>query len=547
MGTAEKEYNRWLGAVTDPEILKELKSMQDAGEAFYRNLEFGTGGLRGVIGAGTNRMNVYTVAKASQGLANYVKKTGGKKIAVSFDSRIKSDLFAKTAAGVFAANGIETVITPCLMPTPFLSFITRYYSCGAGVMVTASHNPAKYNGYKVYGSDGCQITDEAARAILTEIDSADIFDDVRIMDYEAARGKGLIKESGMDAEDAFIEAVKKQSAGTGGNLRIIYTPLNGTGLKPVLRILKETGFADVTVVSEQEMPDGNFPTCPYPNPEIREAMSLGLDYLEREKADILLATDPDCDRVGIAVREGNRCTLMTGNQVGALLTDFLVRTRQLSGNEAVVKTIVTSELGAEIARKHGAAVFTVLTGFKYIGERIGMFEERGDFDYLFGYEESYGYLAGTHARDKDAVVASMIICEAAAYWKERGLTLKQRMNQLYEEYGYYKDALDSFTFEGREGLAKIAGMMKTLRTEGPLFGGVMTDYSVPVPAEEGYGFLPASNVIKYSLADGSWIAVRPSGTEPKIKIYYSIKAADATDAERKLAEYRAVVKDKLDL
>lgn len=550
MRVYQEEYKRWLSNVTDEELLKELNGLTDAADiedAFYKELEFGTGGLRGVLGAGTNRMNVYTVAKASQGLADYVVKHNGASIAVSYDSRIKSDVFARVSAAVFAANGLKVYIYPQLMPTPVLSFTTRYLSCAAGIMVTASHNPSKYNGYKVYGADGCQITSEAAKEILEAINSVDVFEDVKQCDFDEALKEEKICWIGNDVYDAFIAAVKKQSVDTAGNLKLIYSPLNGTGLKPVTRILDEVGFKDVTIVKEQEQPDGNFPTCPYPNPEIREAMQIGLEYLERENGDLLLATDPDCDRVGIAVKDGDDFRLMTGNQVGALLVDFLVNNRELKGNEAVIKTIVTSELGAEIARRHGVKIFSVLTGFKYIGEKIHQFEERGDYSYLIGYEESYGYLAGTHARDKDAVVASMLICEMASYWKSQGKTLLERMTEIYSEYGFYKDALDSFTLEGKEGLEKIASMMSMLRKEGAPFDAEVIDYSKPVAAEEGYGYLPTSNVLKYVLPDGSWIAVRPSGTEPKIKIYYSIKAADEKAAETRLEELRKQIVEKLGL
>lgn len=543
------EYRRWCERVEDPELQRELAAMREPEEAFYTELEFGTGGLRGVLGAGTNRMNIYTVAKASQGLANALKKRGGERIALSYDSRINSERFAREAAAVFAANGLKVFLYPRLMPTPVLSFTVRELSCAAGVMVTASHNPAKYNGYKVYGPDGCQITVELAAEVQAEIGRVDVFDGVRRMDFDEALAQGLIEWVKEEVYEAFIAAVMRQSAGTGRGteLSLVYTPLNGTGREPVTRILREAGFDSVAVVKEQEMPDGHFPTCPYPNPEIREALTLAIEWGRRTGAELILATDPDCDRVGIAVREADDYVLMSGNQVGALLIDFLIRTRKLTGKEAVVNTVVTSELGAEIARKAGIAVFSVLTGFKFIGERIGQFEERGDRTFLFGYEESYGYLAGTHARDKDAVVGSLLIAEMTAYWKARGKSLVTRMAELYAEFGFYRDALDSFTLEGIEGKARIGNMMKELRSGAPLFPGRLTDYSSPVPAEEGYGFLPTSNVLRYALPDGSWVAVRPSGTEPKIKIYYSVKGTDAAAAEAKLQAYRQIVKERLGL
>ena len=529
-------------AELDPQ--KDLKEIEDR---FYKDLEFGTGGLRGILAAGTNRMNEWTVAKASQGLANYVRHSfESPSIAVSYDSRIKSEEFARTAAEVFAKNGIKVYIFSELMPTPVLSFTTRNLHCSAGIMITASHNPAKYNGYKVYGADGCQITDETANAIQDEINKVEI-EKIERGNFKEETENGRIEWIGTDIFDAYIEAVKEQSVPTVHNIKIIYTPLNGTGLRPVTRILREVGFEDIDVVKEQEFPDGNFPTCPYPNPEIREAMSLGLRDMQEKKGDILLATDPDADRVGIAVKDGDEYRLMTGNQVGALLVDFLVRNRKMEGNEAIVKTVVTSELGAEIGRCAGIKIFSVLTGFKFIGERIGQFEERKDQSFLFGYEESYGYLAGTHARDKDAVVASMLICEMAAYWKEKGMTLLKRMQDIYKEFGYYRDDLDSFTLEGKDGLERIGNMMNELRSGEPLFEGEVIDYCSPVSAEEGYGFLPTSNVLKYILDDGSWIAIRPSGTEPKIKVYYSIKGEDKDKAGKRLEKLRARIVERLGL
>lgn len=539
-----KQYDRWLENVSDEDILNELKEMSGDDnrikDSFYRNLAFGTGGLRGVIGAGSNRMNIYTVAKASQGLSDYVIKNYDKaerKIAVSYDSRIKSDVFAKVASGVFAANGISVYIYPQLMPTPCLSFAVRELKCAAGIMVTASHNPSKYNGYKVYGADGCQITTEAANDILFEIEKLDIFEDVRTMEFESALKDGIIEYISDDIYTSFIEEVKKQSVAgkdIDRNVAIIYSPLNGTGLKPVLRTLKETGYTNITVVKEQEQPDGNFPTCPYPNPEIREAMSLGIKYAERYNADLLLATDPDCDRVGIAVKNGcGNYVLLSGNEVGMLLLDFICARRISLGimpdNPVCIKTIVTIDMAERIAADYGVRTINVLTGFKFIGEQIGFLEAKGEEDsYIFGFEESYGYLSGSYVRDKDAVDGAFLICEMFAYYKTRGITLIDKLNELYEKYGYCLNTLHSYEFEGFEGTAKMQGIMEKfhegLSMIGPKRVIECLDYS------KGIGGLPKSDVLKYILEDNCSVTVRASGTEPKLKTYISVSAKTREDA-----------------
>ena len=533
-----KQYNRWLFSVSDKEVLNELNQMSDDEErirdCFYRDLAFGTGGLRGVIGAGSNRMNIYTVAKASQGLADYVIKNykpDERKIAVSYDSRIKSDIFAEIAAGVFAANGISVYIYRQLMPTPCLSFAVRKLKCSAGIMITASHNPSKYNGYKVYGADGCQITTGAADDILSEIEKLDIFTDVQRMEFEAALNAGIIEYISDDVYTAFIEEVKKQSV-AGKDIKrdaaIVYSPLNGTGLKPVLRTLKETGYTNITVVKEQEEPDGNFPTCPYPNPEIRDAMSLGIKYAERYNADLFLATDPDCDRVGIAVKDdcGNY-VLLSGNEVGILLLDFICARRTemktMPADPVCIKTIVTMDMAERIASDYGVRVINVLTGFKFIGEQIGFLEEKGKEDsYIFGFEESYGYLSGSYVRDKDAVDGAFLICEMFSYYKDKKITLIDKLNELYEKYGYYLNTLHSYEFEGFEGAAKIQEIMEKFHAGFEVIGPKKVvkclDYS------KGIDGLPKSDVLKYILEGNCSVTIRASGTEPKLKAYISVSA-----------------------
>ena len=535
----EAKYQDWLlKAAEDPDLIAELE--EEAGDeeaindAFYRDLEFGTGGLRGVIGAGTNRMNVYTVAKASQGLANYVVKhfpEGERKIAVSRDSRIKSDVFAKTAAAVFAANGIAVEIYEEIKPTPCLSYAVRRLHCAAGIMVTASHNPSKYNGYKVYGSDGCQITTEAAAVILGEIEALDIFSDVKKTDFDESISEGKIHWIDPSVEDDFIAEVKAQSVLGGAsidrNVAIVYSPLNGTGREPVIRTLKESGFTNITVVKEQEQPDGNFPTCPYPNPEIREAMELGMQYAAKTNADLLMATDPDCDRVGIAVKDTNGSyRLLTGNETGMLLLDFICSRRIANGTmpaqPVAVKTIVTTDMAEQIADHYGVRTINVLTGFKFIGEQIGLLEKGGkEKNYIFGMEESYGYLTGTYVRDKDAVDASFMIAEMFAYYKSQGIGLLQKLDELYKTYGCRLNTLHSYAFEGESGFEKMKKIMKDFRGEMHEIGGIAVEKTLDYA--EGLDGLPKSDVFKYLLAGGSSVVIRPSGTEPKLKVYISIK------------------------
>ena len=541
-----EQYQLWVEkAHTDTDVTEELNSIKNDEskiiDAFYRDLEFGTGGLRGVIGAGTNRMNVHTVTKASQGLADYVVKhfaPDERKIAVSYDSRIKSDLFAQTASGVFAANGIKVYIYSQLMPTPCLSFAVRELSCAAGIMVTASHNPSIYNGYKVYGSDGCQITTNAADEILSEIRKLNIFDDVKAMSFEEGINNGLIEYISEDVYSAFVEEVKKQSLADDSinkNVAIVYSPLNGTGLKPVLRTLKESGYTNITVVKEQEQPDGNFPTCPFPNPEIKEAMSLGVEYAKNNNADLLLATDPDCDRVGIAVKNSNdEYVLLSGNEVGMLLLDYICSRRIALGtmpeDPVFVKTIVTIDMAERIAAKYGLRTINVLTGFKYIGEQIGFLEKQGKADsYVFGFEESYGYLSGSYVRDKDAVDAAFLICEMFAYYAAQGISMIDKLNTLYDEFGYCLNTLHSYQFEGSEGFVKMQRIMEHFRCAFDNIGGKkvikLLDYS------NGIDSLPKADVLKFLLEDNCSIVVRPSGTEPKLKTYISVSAATHADAE----------------
>lgn len=566
--TIKNEYEVWKKKVTeDADLTAELTDMEGKEDritdAFYQNLAFGTGGLRGVIGAGTNRMNIYTVGKASQGLADYINRHFPKeerKIAISYDSRIKSSLFAKRAAEVFAANGIRVFIYTELMPTPMLSWAVRSLSCAAGVMVTASHNPSKYNGYKVYGPDGCQITTDAAAEILGCIEKTDAFEDVKREDFETALENGRISYIGEDTVTSFIEAVKGQSMLTRSeenvdkNISIVYSPLNGTGLKPVLRTLKESGFTNITVVKEQEQPDGHFPTCPYPNPEIREAMALGMEYAKKCSADLLLATDPDCDRVGIAVpnREGEY-VLLSGNETGLLLLNYICSMRQAAGtmpeHPVFVKTIVTMDMAARIAADYGVKTVDVLTGFKFIGDQIARLEAEGrENDYILGFEESYGYLSGSYVRDKDAVDGAFLICEMAAYYRSKGMGLLEVLEGLYEKYGFCLNTLHSYEFEGMEGFEKMKGIMNRLHTmasriaegEAVCIGGRKTeaveDYlsgtiSRADKTTEPIAGLPSSDVLKFRLAGNASVVVRPSGTEPKLKLYISVSAEDKGKAQ----------------
>ena len=539
----KKEYERWLTNVTaDSDVSCELKTMDDVKveDAFYRNLAFGTGGLRGVIGAGTNRMNIYTVAKASQGLADYLNKNfSDPSIAIGYDSRIKSDVFAKVAADVFAANGVKVNIWPVLMPVSTVSFAVRYLHASAGVMITASHNPSKYNGYKVYGEDGCQITTEAASEILAEIEKLDIFADVKHSDFESCIANGNIQYIPDEVYTAFVNEIKNQSVLFGEEVNkdvaIVYSPLNGTGLKPVTRTLKEMGYTNITVVAEQEQPDGNFPTCPYPNPEIKEAMGLGIEYAKKCNADLFLATDPDCDRVGIAVKnKTGEYELLTGNQTGMLLLDYICSQRQSHGKMPVdpvmVKTIVTMDMGEQIASHYGLRTINVLTGFKFIGEQIGKLEQQGKAEsYVFGFEESYGYLTGSYVRDKDGVDGAYMICEMFSYYAARGISLLEKLEELYKTYGYCLNSLHSYEFDGSAGFAKMQRIMQSLRGDVREFGGKkvvkLLDYA---PGLDG---LPKSDVLKFLLEDNCSIVVRPSGTEPKLKVYVSVSAEDRKAAE----------------
>ncbi len=538
----DKEYSCWMEKAS--ELHAELSQLDEKAkeDAFFRDLAFGTGGLRGTIGAGTNRINIYTVGKATQGLADYVNSffSENPSVAIAYDSRIKSDVFSRTAACVLAANGIKAHIYPQLMPTPCLSFAVRELKCSAGIVITASHNPSKYNGYKVYGADGCQITTEAAAAILAQIEKVDIFDDVKSMDFDAALEEGLISYIDDSVYTAFTQKVKEHSVLFGDeidrNVAIVYTPLNGTGLRPVTRALSESGFTNITVVEEQREPDGNFPTCPYPNPEIREAMELGLQYCAETGADLLLATDPDADRCGIAVRDGDGYKLITGNEVGLLLLDYICSQRIKHGrmpeHPVFVKTIVTMDLAEKIADHYGVETVNVLTGFKFIGEVIGRLEAEGrESDYICGFEESYGYLTGTYVRDKDAVNAAFMICEMFAYYKTRGISLIEKLNELYDTYGYCMNTLHSYQFEGASGMLKMQDIMKAFHNEfneGDSIGGLdvlkVLDYS------KGLDGLPKSDVIKYLLRGGSSVVVRPSGTEPKLKTYISVTAGDSKEA-----------------
>ena len=537
-----QEYNRWLSwPGMDAETKTALSAMtrEQVEDAFYRDLAFGTGGLRGVIGAGTNRMNIYTVAKATQGLADYLnKQRETPSVCIGYDSRIKSDVFARVAAGVFAANGVKVFIWPRLMPVPTVSFAVRHLGADAGVMITASHNPSEYNGYKVYGADGCQITTQAAAQVLAEIEKLDLFRDVHTGSFEEYLEKGWISYIPEETYTAFVENVKAQSVLFGEDVNkataIVYSPLNGAGRWPVLRTLSEMGYTNVTVVAEQAEPDGNFPTCPYPNPEIREAMELGLQYAQRNNADLLLATDPDCDRVGIAVKnEKGEYVLLSGNETGILLLDYICSQRAKHGKmpekPVMVKTIVTMDLAERIAVHYGLETRNVLTGFKYIGEQIGLLEAQGQKErYVFGFEESYGYLTGTYVRDKDGVGGAYMICEMFSYYAARGIRLTDKLLELYREYGYCRNTLHSFQFEGSAGFAKMQRIMARFRQGIPSFGGLrvekLLDYSL------GLDGLPKSDVLKFLLEGGCSLVVRPSGTEPKLKLYLSVTAEDAQAA-----------------
>ena len=552
-------YNRWLAQPDlDDAVKAELVSIAGDSDAvtdrFYRDLEFGTGGLRGVIGAGTNRMNLYTVRKATQGLADYLNASGlPKKVAIAHDSRHNGALFARETARVLAANGITACMYPRLEPTPALSWAVRYLGCGAGVCVTASHNPAKYNGYKVYGADGCQITLEAAEKILAAIEKIDCFDDVRLADFDAAAAAGRIVTIDEKCLDDFVQAVYDQRVGDGAGidaLKLVYTPLNGTGLECVKKLLKKLGVTHVTVVPEQEKPDGDFPTCPYPNPEIREAMQKGLELCDKVRPDLLLGTDPDCDRCGTAVPDGKGgYRLITGNEMGIILLDYICRTRLAQGtmpaDPVAVTTIVSTDMAAPVAKKYGVELRRTLTGFKFIGEQIGKLEAEGRPErYIFGFEESYGYLSGGYVRDKDAVDGSMLICQMARYYRARGMSLVDAMRALYERFGYCFNRTVSLTYPGADGAAKMADIMTRVRREAPAtIAGLpverVIDYnaqaSMPVVGGETSQILPCANVVEFVLQGGCKLIVRPSGTEPKIKAYLFAKA-DCADQSTALLD-----------
>ena len=552
----QTEYLRWQNTVNDKALQEQLSSMvdnkQSIEDAFYKNLSFGTGGLRGELGVGTNRMNIYTVGKASQGLANYVNTNfpeNKRKIAIAYDSRIYSDVFAKMAAKVFAANGIKAYLYSELMPTPMLSFAVRQLDCAAGIVVTASHNPSKYNGYKVYGPDGCQITTEAAAAILAEIEQLDIFNDVKTADFDQLFTTGMIEYISEQVITDFIESVKNESQLANDedidrNVSIVYTPLNGAGLKPILRALEESGYHNIHVVAEQSEPDGHFPTCPYPNPEIKEAMALGIRDAKAQNADLLLATDPDCDRVGIAVRDMHgEYQLLTGNETGLLLFDYICSQRmkhnKMPENPVMIKTIVTMDLAERIAKHYGVRVINVLTGFKFIGEQIGLLEAKGhEEDYIFGFEESYGYLTGSYVRDKDGVNAAFMICEMFAYYQTQGISLLDKLAEIYQTYGYCLNTLHSYEFEGAAGFEKMQTIMKEIRTNLNQIAGIAIDETKDYA--KGIDGLPKSDVLKFFLSNGATVVVRPSGTEPKLKLYLSVLA---DNQEQAAAFEQAIVDD----
>ena len=541
------EYQRWLSCpLEDAALSRELKEIQgqeeQIKERFAVALKFGTAGLRGVLGAGSNRMNIYVVRQATQGLANWVKTQGGNQlVAISYDSRINSDVFAKEAARVLAANGIAVRIYDALMPVPALSFATRYYGANAGIMITASHNPAKYKGYKAYGPDGCQMTDDAAAIVYAEIQKTDILTGAKLVSFEEGMAQGLITYVGEDCKEALYDAIKARSVRPGlcrtAGLKLVYSPLNGSGLVPVTRVLNDIGIDDITIVPEQKYPDGNFPTCPYPNPEIFEALRLGLELAKKSGADLMLATDPDADRVGIAIRcPDGSYELVSGNEVGVLLLDYICQGRIEKGtmpkNPVAVKSIVSTPLADAVAANYGVELRSVLTGFKWIGDQIAGLEAKGEVDrFIFGFEESYGYLAGPYVRDKDAIVGSMLICEMAAYYRSIGSSIKERLEAIYAQYGRYLNKVDSFEFPGLSGMDKMAGIMDALRKNPPAeFAGYkvvrVTDYLKP--EETG---LPAANVLIYALDGGATVVVRPSGTEPKIKTYFTTLGKDLAEAE----------------
>ncbi len=550
-----KKYEEWLNSdCYDSDIKKELSEIIDEKEIedrFYRDLDFGTGGLRGLMGAGTNRINKYTIGRATVGFSDYLLHKYGKSecmsrgVVIAYDTRNRSAYFAQIAADAFTAKGLKVFLFRKAVPTPELSFTVKHLNCIAGIVITASHNPKEYNGYKVYDEYGCQLVPEQALLVIRYVNLIKNFSDINFYgnrDLQIA----------IDTTDIFVDAVLRQSLYhdriAKSNLKIIYTPLHGTGNYPVNETLRKAGFSNVAVVKEQEFPDGNFPTVISPNPEEMSALNLGINIAKKMNCDIVLGTDPDCDRVGVAVKSSQGYVLMTGNQIGALLVDYILSKKDFKRfeNPVVIKTIVTNELGAEIAKKHGLKVISTLTGFKFIGEKITQFENTGnDFTFVLGYEESYGYLVGTHSRDKDAVVASLLISEMAAEYKEQGKTLLDKINELYDEFGYYRDFLDSFTLKGIDGAERIKMIMVHLRKSISPFKHLkdVIDYNNDVEAEYGFGLLPKSDVLKFIFENGSWIAVRPSGTEPKIKFYYSIKGKNKKQAENRLNSYRKIISD----
>ena len=549
MADVHELLDTWIENVTDEELFGELKAMREAGDedaitdAFFQDLAFGTAGLRGTLGAGTNRMNIYTVGRATQGFADYlVKNFENPTVAIARDSRNKGELFVKTTAAILAANGVTSYVYPKISPVPTLSWATRYLKCSGGICMTASHNPAAYNGYKAYGPDGCQITSEAADAISAAMNACDPFHDVKTMDFDEAVEQGLVKWIGDEVLDAYYDAVTDKSVNNltpeqiaNAPLKLVYTPLNGTGLIPVTTVLNKVGVTDITVVPEQRDPDGDFPTCPYPNPEIREAMQKGIDLCQEVKPDLLLATDPDADRVGVACADGDDYTLLTGNEMGVLLLDYICKMRAERGEDlsrkVAVTTIVSSAMVDALAEEYGFELRRCLTGFKYIGDIITGLSDAGEVDrFIFGFEESYGYLSGDHVRDKDAVNASMLICQMAQYYKLQGLNLVQAMRALYEKYGYYHNKTVSLSYPGADGAAKMAGIMESLRAEVPVqIAGAkveaVVDYATCVNG------LPAADVIEFDLEGGNKAIVRPSGTEPKIKLYIFAKGEDAAAAD----------------
>jgi len=552
------DYKRWLGfELEDPALSAELQKIEGNDEEikdrFAVALKFGTAGLRGVLGAGSNRMNIYVVRQATQGLANWVKTQGGNQlVAVSYDSRINSDVFAKETARVLAANGIKVRIYDALMPVPALSFATRYYGANAGVMITASHNPAKYNGYKAYGPDGCQMTDDAAAVVYAEIQNTDILTGAKLISFEEGIASGLIEYVGDDCKEGLYDAIKACQVRPGlcktAGLKLVYSPLNGSGLVPVTRILNDIGIDDITIVPEQQYPDGNFPTCPYPNPEIFEALRLGLELATKTGADLMLATDPDADRVGIAMKcPDGSYELVSGNEVGVLLLDYICEGRIEKGtmpkNAVAVKSLVSTPLADAVAANYGVEMRNVLTGFKWIGDQIARLESAGEVErFILGFEESYGYLAGPYVRDKDAVVGSMLICEMAAYLRSIGSSIKERLESIYAKYGRYLNKVDSFEFPGLSGMDKMAGIMASLRENAPTeIGGYKVVKAVDYKDTAATG-LPAANVLVYTLEGGATVIVRPSGTEPKIKTYFTTLGKDLAEAQAQKDALAAALK-----